>query len=153
MKRFDFTFEVCYGLYCNGAGDYDEARGYVDLEDDQVEQLVALIRENGGETDIEKLDLEEKYPEIFEEIDGACREAASDANYRHWLIEGHLCGYFEIPEGQRRRTIKNFDKLTDDQKVAEIEALYGDVMEQGDPGEFDYTPVIPRGIIDLAGEA
>lgn len=148
MKRFDFTIEVCLGMHCNGTGEYDEVQGYVELEDSQVEQLVALIRENGGETDVEKLGLQEKYPEIFKKIDDACCDAAGYANYKHWLIEGHLCGYFEIPEGQRRRTIRNFNKLTDDQKVAEIEALYGDVMEQGDPGDFDYTPVIPQGVVD-----
>lgn len=152
MKRFDFTIEICLGLHCNGVGEYAEGKGSVALEDDQVEQLVALIKENGGLTDVEKLGLKENCPEIFKALDYASYDAASYANYKHWLIEGHLCGYFEIPEGQRRRTIKNFNKLSDDEKVASIEALYGDVMEQGSPGDFDYTPVIPQGIIELAKE-
>ena len=152
MKRYDFTIEICLGLHCNGVGEYVEGKGSVALEDDQVERLVSLIKENGGETDVEKLGLKEKCPEIFKALDYASYDAACDANYKHWLIEGHLCGYFEIPEGQRRRTIKNFNKLSEDEKVASIEALYGDVMEQGSPGDFDYTPVIPQGIIDLANE-
>ena len=152
MKRFDFTIEICLGLHCNGVGEYAEGKGSVALEDDQVEQLVALIKENGGVTDVKKLGLKEKCPEIFKALDYASYDAASYANYKHWLIEGHLCGYFEILEGQRRRTIKNFNKLSDDEKVASIEALYGDVMEQGSPGDFEYTPVIPQKIIDLAKE-
>ena len=47
MKRFDFTIEICLGLHCNGVGEYAEGKGSVALEDDQVEQLVALIKENG----------------------------------------------------------------------------------------------------------
>lgn len=152
MKTYDFTIEICLGLHCNGVGEYAEGKGNVTLEDNQVEQLIALIKENGGETDVEKLGLKEKCPEIYKALDYASYDAASYANYKHWLIEGHLCGYFEIQEGQRRRTIKNFAKLSDDEKVASIEALYGDVMEQGSPGDFEYTPVIPQGIIDLAKE-
>ena len=150
MKRFNFTIEICLGYRCNSVGEYAEGEGIVSLEDNQVEQLVALIKENGGETDVEKLGLKEKFPEIYQALDYASYDAASYANYKHWLIEGHLCGYFEIPEGQRRRTIRNFNKLSEAEKVASIEALYGDVMEQGSPGDFDYTPVIPQGIIDLA---
>ena len=152
VKRFDFTIKICLGLHCNGVGEYAEGKGSVELADDQVEQLVALIKENGGETDVEKLGLKEKCPDIFKALEYASYDAASYANYKHWLIEGHLCGYFEIPEGQRRRTIRNFNKLSDDEKVASIEALYGDVMEQGSPGDFDYIPVIPQGILDLAKE-
>lgn len=99
---------------------------------------------------MEKLGLKENFPEIYQALDYASYDAASYANYMHWLIEGHLCSYFEIPEEQRRRTIRNFNKLSEAEKVASIEALYGDVMEQGSPGDFDYTPVIPQGIIDLA---
>lgn len=153
MKRFDFTIKICLGFYCGGSGEYAEGKGCVKLEDAQVEQLVALIKENGGETDVEKLGLKEKFPEIHEALDYASLEAARRANYKHWLIEGHLCGYFDIPEGQRRRTIKNFKKLSDEEKIAAIEELYGDVMAQGSPGDFDYKPVIPAGIIDLAAEA
>ena len=153
MKKFDFTIEICLGFQCNGSGEYVEGKGSVRLEDSQVEQLVSLIKENGGETDVEKLGLKEKNPEIYAALDSASFDAASYANYKHWLIEGHLCGYFEVPEGQRRRTIRNFNKMSDAEKVSAIEALYGDVMEQGSPGDFDYTPVIPQGIIDLAMEA
>lgn len=92
---------------------------------------------------MEKLGLKENFPEIYQALDNASYDAASYANYKHWLIEGHLCC-------QRRRTIRNFNKLSEAEKVASIEALYGDVMEQGSPGDFDYTPVIPQGIIDLA---
>ena len=66
MKKFDFTIEICLGYHCNGVGEYAEGEGCVSLEDNQVEQLVALIKENGGETDVEKLGLKEKCPEIYQ---------------------------------------------------------------------------------------
>lgn len=42
MKRFDFTIEICLGYRCNGVGEYAEGEGSVSLEDNQVEQIVAV---------------------------------------------------------------------------------------------------------------
>ncbi len=150
MKQFDLTIEIFLGQHCNGACEYAEGKGSVELEDSQVDQLVALIKEHGGETNVEALGLEEKYPEIYKALDCASYDAACEANYRHWLIEGYLCGYFEPESGRRPRKIKNFRSLSEDEQVAYIEKNYGDVMDQGEPGDFEYAPVIPEGIVELA---
>ena len=152
MKQFEFTIKIFLGQHCNGACEYAEGKGSVELEDSQVDQLVALIKEHNGETNVEALGLEEKYPEIYKTLDEASYDAASEANYRHWLIEGYLCGYFEPESGKRPRKIKNFKSLSEDEKVAYIEENYGDVMDQGEPGDFEYAPVIPEGIVELAGK-
>ena len=81
MKKFNFTIEFCLGYRCNGVGEYAEREGIVSLEDNQVEQLVSLIKENGGETDVEKLGLKENFPEIYQALDYASYDAASYANY------------------------------------------------------------------------
>lgn len=99
MKKFDFSVEVCLGFHCSGQGEYAVGNGTVELEDTQVNRLVSLIRESGGETDVEKLSLEERFPDVYEALDGACWEAASEACHRHWVLNGYYCGYFEEKDG------------------------------------------------------
>lgn len=65
-----------------------DGEGFVILSDEDVKQLVALIRENDGETDVEALDLKNKLPEIYELLDKACYDSADKASYKHILIEG-----------------------------------------------------------------
>ena len=72
-----------------------EGEGTVELSDEEVQQLIDLIRENGGETDVDKLNLQEKYPEIYETLDEAYRETAMQAEYNHWVIEGYENGWYE----------------------------------------------------------
>lgn len=72
--------------------------GEVELTDEEVQQLVQLIRENNGETDVEKLRLMQKYPEIYEQLNDAYGDAARSAEYNHWVIEGYENGYYEISE-------------------------------------------------------
>ena len=60
----------------------------VHLTDEEVQQLIDLIRENGGETNVEKLNLEERYPEIYERLDEVYHDAASSAAFREWVIGG-----------------------------------------------------------------
>ncbi|MBR5678884.1 MAG: hypothetical protein IKX20_12275 [Paludibacteraceae bacterium] len=90
MKENTFYYELCLGYECCGCGVYVDVEGAVMLEDEQVEQLVALIKEKDGETDVEKLQLEERYPDIYEALEDACREAAEQACYAHWVSE--CCG-------------------------------------------------------------
>lgn len=73
-----------------------EGEGVVTLTDSEVQQLVDLIKENGGETDVEALDLENKYPEIYETLDEAYREAAFQAVYYHWVVAGYENGWYEV---------------------------------------------------------
>lgn len=70
--------------------------GVIELTDEQVQQLVSLIRENNGETDVKKLQLEEKFPEIYEILEEAFREVARNAEYNHWVIEGYENGWYDV---------------------------------------------------------
>lgn len=72
-----------------------EGEGTVKLPDEEVQQFIDLIRDNGGETNVDKLNLEEKYPEIYETLDEAYRETAMQAEYNHWVIEGYENGWYE----------------------------------------------------------
>lgn len=73
-----------------------EGEGTVALTDEEVQQLIDLIRENGGETDVEKLNLEEKYPVIYSKLDDAFREVARHAEYIHWVNEGYDNGWYDL---------------------------------------------------------
>jgi hypothetical protein len=185
---------MCLGLHCDYSEVYLDYSGSVDLTDDDVKSIVDLIRANGGETDVDALGLEEKYPDIYEKLCKAQMGAASEVNYRHWLIEGYEKGGFEeldnfvesIEAAGLFKYEPNFDALRDDWglekdeeideddledakreafdewvseyynslnedgKVGFIETYYGDVMDQGEPGDYEITLKIPQGIIDLA---
>ena len=43
-----------------------------------------------------------------------------------------------------------YESLDEDGKVKFIETYYGDVMDQGSPGDFDYAVELPQAIVDLA---
>ena len=98
MKDFDFCVEVCLGYHCNGCGEYAYGDGTVRLGDEQVDRLVAIIRENSGETDVEALGLAEKCPDIYEALDNAYWAAAEEACHRHWVIYGFENGFLEEPD-------------------------------------------------------
>ena len=76
-------------IMCSGYGE-------VELTEGEVQQLVNLIKKNDGQTDVEALGLEEKYPDIYEKLDDAFRDAAYHAEYCHWVIEGYENGYYDV---------------------------------------------------------
>ena len=98
MKDFPFSVEVLLGYHCCGRGEYAEGFGTVSLEDEQVDQLVALIRESGLKTDIDELGVKEKLPEVYDALDCAYSDAAEEAFYSHTIIAGYYNGDFDEPE-------------------------------------------------------
>ena len=176
MKEFKISVEVCLGYHCSGRGEYATGDGSVMLKDEQVRQLVSLIRENGGETGGDG----EGDPEGFQD-----REAAGEACYRHWLIYGFENGFLEEPDGlmetleeaglfkykpassgdeeekEDDEDAKNdafnewlgsyFDSLSEDEQVKFVETYYDDLEDTNDIGVYDYTVEIPREIVDMAG--
>lgn len=70
----------------------------VDLTDEEVRQLVDLIKENDGETDVEVLGLEFEYPDIYETLAEAYRDEASESRFTEMVIEGFENGYLGKPK-------------------------------------------------------
>lgn len=96
-KTISFGVSNCLGIsHCGGV--YAEGSGEIELTDEEIQSLVNLIRENGGCTDVEELGLREALPEIYGKLDRAYHDAAYDAEYRHWIIEGYENGYYETPD-------------------------------------------------------
>lgn len=72
--------------------------GEVDLTDEEVRQLIDLIRKNDGEKDVEKLGLKEKYPDLYEKLDDAYSDVAINALWRFHVIDGYENGDYETPD-------------------------------------------------------
>ena len=88
-RAFNIESEACLGVsHCGPV--YSSGSGTVELSDDEVSRLVALIKEKGT-SDIKELDLENTYPEIFDKLDDAYFNIAYKAEELHWL----WCGYYE----------------------------------------------------------
>ena len=93
MALYSIESEQCLGMSHHGAVTVN-GESAVELFDEEVDILVKLIKEKGT-TDVEALDLENLYHDIYEKLDDAYRDMAYDAEEMHWLWEGYNNGYFE----------------------------------------------------------
>ena len=76
MALYRLENDTCLGITYSGGAVNVESEGYVELSDEEVAKIVDLIRQKGT-TDIDELELEEKYPDIYEKL----REAYHDMAY------------------------------------------------------------------------
>jgi len=93
MALYSIESEQCLGMSHHGAVTVN-GESAVELSDEEVDILVKLIKEQGN-TDVEALDLENLYPDIYEKLRDAYRDMAYNAEELHWLWEGYNNGYFE----------------------------------------------------------
>lgn len=93
MALYSIESEQCLGMSHHGAVTVN-GESAVELSDEEVDILVKLIKEKGT-TDVEELDLENLYPDIYEKLDDAYRDMAYNAEEMHWLWEGYNNGYYE----------------------------------------------------------
>lgn len=87
MPEFTIFKDVCLGFTCWGGAVGTCGEATLDLTDEELDALVALIEEKGT-ADVEALDLEEALPEVYAKLDDACLEAARNAEEDHWLEYG-----------------------------------------------------------------
>ena len=93
MSEFDFCCTVCLGFSHCGEVTAD-GYGKVELADDEVNALVALMRQKGS-TDVKNLNLQEALPEVYEKLDQAYRDAAWLASADHWYTTGYYDNVYE----------------------------------------------------------
>jgi hypothetical protein len=122
MAKYDFEVKVCMGITCYGGGVYQEGDGEVELSNEEVAQLVALMQQHNS-SDIEKIGLEKALPEIYNKLKDAYEKAASRANALHWL--GNIWDFEDEEE---------FDKLI---KYCEDNHHYFFEMLEEDGWEID----------------
>lgn len=80
--------------------EYYSGESVLELTDEQLKILVDLIKENDGETDIEKLELEEKYPEIYEAFHDAFLQPVAFDGSVQWAVDVYMDGYFDGPSDE-----------------------------------------------------
>lgn len=88
--------EVNLGFSHSG-GDFNEEYGEVELTDEEVNQLVKLMKEKDS-SDIEEIGLKEALPEFYKKLDEAYKAVAHKAEEEHWLEDGYyrdVCHNFE----------------------------------------------------------
>lgn len=145
MKTFDFNTEVCLGYHCNGCGEYIDAEGSFSLEEEDVNALVQLIRDHGGEADIEKLGLESALPNVYETIREAYSDAAAEATRKNWLLEGYRNNYFEedcnvmdvLEEEGLFKFEPDLDALREDLGLDEEDEITDEDIEEAKQEAFD----------------
>ena len=86
MAKFKIETEVFFGISHCGAVT-ENAEGFVELTEQDVNTLVELIKEQKT-ADIEELKLKKRYPEIYNKLFEAYREISSPVFILHWLWEG-----------------------------------------------------------------
>ena len=96
MAQYNIWTECFLGMSHCGSVTADGS-GIVDLTDKEVAKLVEMIRQCDSD-DLEVLNLKETYPEIYEKLEQAHRDAAYQAEYMHWLKEGYDGGYYEYDQ-------------------------------------------------------
>ena len=132
MPKFDIEVEICLGFsHCGGV--YNDGYGEVELSDQEVEQLVDLMKKRGT-SDIEELELGEKLPEIYGKLDEAYKAVAYKAEEEHWLDEGYYhneCHNYEdadMIDFLKEKDSWNFeydeDEFTDENGELDAEALF-----------------------------
>ena len=87
MAMYEIETDICLGFsHCGGV--YNSGYGEVELSDEEVDELVALMKEKDT-SDVDEMDLEENLPDIYKKLDTAYRDVAYDAEEEHWLEEGY----------------------------------------------------------------
>ena len=143
--KIPFKSALSQGRHCNFVEEAHTVSGVVDLDEKEVSDLVALVKDNQGETDVKKLCLEEKLPEVYRKLDEAYHAAFGEANYRNWLMEGHECGFFERPDGFMESLEEaglykfevDLDKFREDMALEEDEEIDEDELEDYIESEKD----------------
>jgi len=141
MPVFKIELEISLGFSHSGEV-CASGEGEVELTDTEVQQLVNLIRENDGETDVEELGLKETYPEIYEKLDDVCGDIAYHAEYNHWVIEGFENDWSEVDNDEaifRCEEKYGFEYIFDREKFLEDHPEYeaDDVESEDDIDEDD----------------
>ena len=133
----------------------EDGEGFVILSDEDVRQLVTLIRENDGETDVEALDLENKLPEIYELLNKACYDAAWKAAYYHAVIEAYEEGDYEVTDEvldnwEKEYGFEYYDDEDEEDEDSDTDYYYGEEPESPIARQFrDWLDSEVEGMNDL----
>ena len=86
MPKYLIETDVVIGYYCMGAAIIESGHAYLELTDEDLSNIKALVQKTGT-YDIEEMNLAEAYPEIFNKLYEAYNDAAVNAAKWHWNTE------------------------------------------------------------------
>ena len=139
----------------------EDGEGFVILSDEDVRQLVTLIRENDGETDVEALDIENKMPDLYELLKKACYDAAWKAAYYHAVIEAYEEGDYEVTDEVLESWERDYgyeyweddeedEEDNDEEENSDTDYYYGEEPESPEAQQFrDWLDSEVEGMNDL----
>ena len=96
MALYSIESEQFLGMSHSGAVTVN-GESTVELSDEEVDILVKLIKEKNT-SDVEKLDLKNLHPAIYEKLDKAYHKLAYKTEEFHWLINGFENGCYEYDD-------------------------------------------------------
>ncbi|MDO4510208.1 MAG: hypothetical protein Q4B68_00130 [Bacteroidales bacterium] len=91
MKKYSITYENELCSHC--CPEYVSGDGEVELSDAEVDVLVSLVKEHGS-TNADELGLKESHPALYDKLDAAYRQLATEAEEEYWLWEGYKDGAY-----------------------------------------------------------
>ena len=144
MPKFDVDYD---GIW-NGEPYFGES--VLELTDEEVNTLVELIKTHGGETDIESLELEEKYPRIYDAFHEAFIQPVAYDGSLQWAIDGYRYSYFDIPGDEsimdeiEAEGFFKFEYDEEDYLDEEGNLLEDDLMEDKCVAWREYFDELPR---------
>lgn len=83
MATYNIYYE--HPLSGNAEDDTIEGEGFLELSDDEVSQIVALLKKHEGKQDDALADMQSLMPSVYTRMDDAFRSIALDAEERFWL--------------------------------------------------------------------
>lgn len=87
---FTVYANVCMGYTCGGGAMRQTGKATMELTDEELKSLIKLINESGTSS-VGKMKLKKRLPAIYDKLDEAYWQAASNAEEDHWLEFGWEC--------------------------------------------------------------
>ena len=85
MNNYCFIVGYCLG-FCHSRGVEVDDRVSVELTDDEVNEVLKILREKGTNY-FYRTDLERESPKLYKKLHGTFRHTAYIASELHWLSE------------------------------------------------------------------
>ena len=138
MAKYLIDAEVCMGCNCMGAGVYSDGSALIEISDEEVAQMVALMQQHNS-SKVKAIGLAEAMPELYKRLEEAYHDAAYRANALHWLDTALFEGEFDemgLIEYCEQNCGYEYTKSADEDDLYEEEET-DDEDEDEDEEEYD----------------
>lgn len=140
MAKYLIDAEVCMGCNCMGGGVYSDGSALIEISDEEVAQVVALMQQHNS-SNVETIGLAEAMPELYKRLDEAYHDVAYRANALHWLDTALFEGEFDemgLIEYCEQNCGYEYTKPSDEEDIEEEEETDDeDEDEDEDDEEYD----------------